>query len=229
MATKKKEALQHGATLKSLCPANLATYAPLGSVTLSSGPWFTLQSLAGNTFIYWEGSIDLGAYVLKDLTWVTTEKDIQEPGNFALNFATPQRIEVIEFVSNTQFNKERLTEIADDWETNYAVPGMMESRINYENIIDGRWRQFSPDTTLATGSAVTMKASSFGSCEPSASERLYTYVMVKLDSPGQTDDGDSLFIPARRFLLGGVAVKESDNAYIQRLRRSYVLQQETPV
>ena len=103
---------------------------------------------------------------------------------------------------------------------------MMESRINYENIIDGRWRQFSPDTTLATGSAVTMKASSFGSCEPSASERLYTYVMVKLDSTG--GDGDTLFIPARRFLLGGVAVKEDDNSYIQRLRRSYVLQQETP-
>jgi len=227
MATKKKESLQHGATLKSLCPANLVSYAGFPPVaTLSAGPWFTLQSLAGNTFVYWEGSIDLGAYVLKDLTWVTTEKDIQEPGNFALNYASPQRIEVIEFVSNTQFNKERLTEIADDWETNYAVPGMMESRVNYENIIDGRWRQFSPDTTLATGSAVTMKASSFGSCEPSASERLYTYVMIKTDAPG--GDGDTLFIPPRRFLLGGVAVKEDDNSYIQRLRRSYVLQQEVP-
>lgn len=226
MAAKKKQALQHSATLKSLCPANLATYGPLGAVSLSAGPWFTLTSLAGNNFIYWEGSIDLGAYVLKDLTWVTMEKDIQEPGNFALNFASPMRIEVIEFVSNTQFNQERLTEIADDWETNNAVPGMMESRVNYENIIDGRWRQFSPDTTLATGSAVTMKASSFGSCEPSASERLYTYVMIKLD--GIPAPADTLFIPARRFLLGGVAVKEDEKAYVQRLRRSYVLQQEVP-
>ena len=228
MATKKstKKALQHPATLKSLCPANMASFGALGSVTLSAGPWFTLQSLAGSNFLYWEGSIDLGAFTLKDLTWVTMEKDIQEPGNFALNFATPQRIEVIEFVSNTQFNVERLGEIADDWEANYAVPGMMESRVNYENIIDGRWRQFSPDTTLATGSAVTMKASSFGSCEPSASERLYTYVMVKFDSlPG---DGDTLFIPPRRFLLGGVAVQEGEYEYIMRLRRSYVLQQEIP-
>jgi hypothetical protein len=156
------------------------------------------------------------------------EKDIQEPGNFALNFNTPQRIEVIEFVSNTQFNIERLAEIASDWEANYAVPGMMESRVNYENIIDGRWRQFSPDTTLATGSAVTMKASSFGSCEPSASERLYTYVMVKLDDPFNAGLGDTLFIPPRRFLLGGVAVEEGEREYIMRLRRSYVLQQEIP-
>ncbi|GAJ17857.1 unnamed protein product, partial [marine sediment metagenome] len=97
---------------------------------------------------------------------------------------------------------------------------------NYENIIDGRWRQFSPDTTLATGASVTMKASSFGSCEPSASERLYTYVMIKLDSvPAPLD---TLFIPARRFLLGGVAVKEGEKEYIMRLQRSYVLQQEVP-
>jgi len=103
------KALQHPATLKSLCPANLVSYTGFGGVSLSAGPWFTLTSLAGSTFIYWEGSIDLGAFVQKDLTWVTMEKDIQEPGNFALNFATPQRIEVIEFVSNTQFNVERPT------------------------------------------------------------------------------------------------------------------------
>lgn len=222
-----KKPLQYPATLKSLCPANSVSYAGFPPApTLSAGPWFTLTSLAGNTFLYWEGSIDLGAYVLEDLTWVTMEKDIQEPGNFALNFATPQRIEVIEFVSTTQFNVDRLTLIADDWESGYAVPGMMGSRINYENIIDGRWRQFSPDTTLATGSAVTMKASSFGSCEPSAAETLYTYVMVKLDAPA--GDGDTIFIPGRRFLLGGVAVKEDDNSYIQRLRRSYVLQETVP-
>jgi hypothetical protein len=221
-----KKPLQYPATLKSLCPANTVTYGPLGAIDLSAGPWFTLTASTGSNYIYWEGSIDLGAFVQKDLTWVTMEKDIQEPGNFALNFATPQRIEVIEFVSNTQFNKERLTEIGEDWRLNNAVPGMMESRVNYENIIDGRWRQFSPDTSLATGSAVTMKASSFGSCEPSASERLYTYVMIKLDEvPAPLD---TLFIPARRFLLGGVAVEEGEREYIMRLRRSYVLQQEVP-
>jgi hypothetical protein len=222
------KALQHPATLKVMCPANTVTYAPLGAATQSAGPWFQVQSTSGATFLYWEGSIDLAAYVMKDLTWVTTQKDIQEPGNFELNFATPQRIEVIEFISNTQFNRRRLALIADDWEVENAVPGMMNSRVNYENIIDGRWRQFSPDTTLATGSAVTMKASSFGSCEPSASESLFAYVMIKLDDPFNVGPMDTLFIPGRRFLLGGAAVEESELAYIQRLRRSYVLQQEIP-
>jgi hypothetical protein len=223
-----KKPLQHPATLKVLCPANTATYGELGAVTQSAGPWFQVQSTSGAIFLYWEGSIDLAAYVLKDLTWVTTQKDIQEPGNFQLNFATPHRIEVIEFISNTQFNRDRLANIADDWEVEDAVPGMMDSRVNYENIIDGRWRQFSPDTTLAQGSAVTMKASSFGSCEPSASESLFAYVMIKLDDPFNVDDGDTLFVPGRRFLLGGAAIEESELAYIQRLRRSYVLQQEIP-
>tara|TARA_R110000751_G_scaffold62467_1_gene128758 strand:+ start:243 stop:911 length:669 start_codon:yes stop_codon:yes gene_type:complete len=219
------KALQHPATLKVLCPATSASFTE-ESVTITGQSWRYLLSLLGNRFLYWEGSIDLSAYVLKDLTWVTTQKDIQEPGNFELNFGTPQRIEVIEFISNTQFNKVRLQKIADDWETNNAVPGMMGSRINYENIIDGRWRQFSPDTTLATGSAVTMKASSFGSCEPSASETLYAYVMVKFDT--QPDPLDSVFVPGRRFLLGGAAVEENEMSYVMRLRRSYVLQQDVP-
>jgi len=73
-----------------------------------------------------------------------------------------------------------------------------------------------------------MKAASFGSCEPSASERLYTYVMVKFDDISTIAPDDTLFIPARRFLLGGVAVQEGEREYIMRLRRSYVLQQEVP-
>jgi len=86
------KALQHPATLKVLCPPNTVTYGELGAVTLSAGPWLTLQTLSGATVLYWEGSIDLGAYVMKDLTWMTMDKNIQEPGNFQLNFATPQRI-----------------------------------------------------------------------------------------------------------------------------------------
>jgi hypothetical protein len=218
------KALQHPATLKVMCPANTATFVA-GVPTQSAGPWFTLSSGLGSTFLYWEGSIDLAAYVLKDLTWVTTQKDIQEPGNFQLNFVEPQRIEVIEFISNTQLNRDRLITIADDWEVEASVPGMMGSRVNFENIIDGRWRQFSPDSTLAFGSAVTMKASSFGSCEPSASEALFAYVIVKFD---QEPEDASIFIPGRRFLLGGAAIEESELAYIMRLRRSYVLQQEVP-
>lgn len=231
MAAKKKSVkkpIQEPSTLKVMCPSNLATFGALGSITQSAGPWFQLTSASGAKFLYWEGSIDLAAYVLKGLTWVTMEKEIQEPGNFAINFTTPQRIEVIEFISNSQLNRERLITVADDWEVEGAVPGMMGSRLNYENIIDGRWRQFSPDTTLATGSAVTMKASSFGSCEPSASEALFAYVMIKFDDLSTIAPDDTLFIPTRRFLLGGVAVEEDEFAYIMRMRRSYVLQQEIP-
>ena len=221
-----KKPLQHPATLKSLCPANTATFDELGAITLSAGPWFQLTSLLGNKFVYWEGQIDLGAYLLKDLTWVTTEKDIQEPGNFQLNFGEAQRIEFIEFITNTPLNLAALTLVADDWETDGAVPGMMNSVLDYQNVITGRWRQFSPDTSLPGGTALTMKSSSFGSCEPSASERLYSYCMVKFSPTVLRQEGDTLFIPGRRFLLAGAAVEEAEYEYIMRLRRSYVLQEK---
>jgi hypothetical protein len=221
-----KKPLQHPATLKSLCPANTATFGELGAITLSAGPWFKLDSLLGNPFLYWEGQIDLGAFMLQDLTWVTTQKDIQEPGNFQLNYATPQRMEFIEFITNTPLNLAALTLVADDWETDSAVPGMMNSVIDYQNVITGRWRQFTPDTTLPGGTAITLKTSSFGSCEPSASERLYSYCMIKFDDISTIAPEDTVFIPGRRFLLAGAAVEEKEYEYIMRLRRSYVLQEK---
>ncbi|GAJ07427.1 unnamed protein product, partial [marine sediment metagenome] len=63
-----KKPLQYPATLKSLCPANTVTYGPLGAIDLSAGPWFTLTASTGSNYIYWEGSIDLGAFTQKDLT-----------------------------------------------------------------------------------------------------------------------------------------------------------------
>jgi hypothetical protein len=228
MAAKKKsaKALAHPSTLKSLCEPVTCTFGALGSVTLSAGSWGDTTTSSGVPFLFWEGAIDLSAFSMKDLTWITTAKDIQEPGNFVLNYATPQRMEFIEFVSNTPFNLTRLVAIADNWEIGNAVPGMMNSEVDFQNIIDGRWRQFSPDTTLPAASALTLKSSSFGSCEPSASDRLYTYCMVKFHDISTIAPADTVFIPGRRFLLGGAAIQEGDAEYIMRLRRSYVLQQD---
>lgn len=226
--TSKKKSLAHPAVLKSLCPEVTCTFGALGAINLSAGSWQSLTSLAGVPFLFWEGSIDLQAYLLQDLTFVTLSKEIQEPGNFVLDFTTsgvPQRLEFIEFVTNQPMNRERLTFIADDWETGGAVPGMMNSRINYENIILGRWRQISPDTTLPSASAMTLKSSGFGSSEPSASEKLYTYCMVKFDDISTIAAADFVTIPGRRFILSGAAVEEDDLQYLMRLRRSYVLKE----
>jgi hypothetical protein len=222
-----KKPLQHPATLKSLCPATTAEMVAFSPFNITQGSgWRELAATSGTPFIYWEGQIDLAAFMFNDLTWVTTEKDIQEPGNFQLNYATPQRMEFIEFVTNAPLNLAALTLVADDWETNSAVPGMIGSTIDYQNVITGRWRQFTPDTTLPGGTAITLKTSSFGSCEPSASERLYTYCMIKFQDFSGLAPADTIFVPGRRFLLAGAAVQESEYEYIMRLRRSYVLQEK---
>jgi hypothetical protein len=222
-----KKPLQHPATLKSLCPATTAEMVAFSPFNITQGSgWRELAATSGTPFIFWEGAIDLAAFMMKDLTWVTTEKDIQEPGNFQLNYATPQRMEFIEFITNAPLNLAALTLVADDWQTNSAVPGMIGSTIDYQNVITGRWRQFTPDTTLPGGTAITLKTSSFGSCEPSASERLYSYCMVKFDDFSGLAPGDTIFVPGRRFLLAGAAVEESEYEYIMRLRRSYVLQEK---
>ena len=216
-------ALTEPAELKELCPATTGITGELGALNNLGTGWGIVQTTIGTNLLYWEGQIDLGAFLLKDLTWVTTGRAIQEPGNFEFNFQIPQRVEFIEFIANQPLNRTRLEEVASNWEEQYAVPGMMGSQFNFENIIMGRWRQFSTDTALATGSAVTLKTEEFGSGEPSASERLYCYCMLKFSQT--PDPEETFFVPGRRFVLAGAAIEEKEYEYIMRLRRSYVQQE----
>jgi len=217
------DALEHPAEIKDMVPSTSGIGLGLGAIGNLSTGWGVLPSTAGQNFLYWSGSIDLSAYLLKELTWVTTGRAIQEPGNFTFTFATPQTVEFIEFITNTPISRAQLTNVLDDWEITNSVPGMLGSQVDFQNVIMGRWRQFSTDSTLATGSAVTLKTEEFGSGEPSASERLYTYNIMKFSTPLEGDD--TFFIPNRRMILAGAGLKESDYEYIYRLRRSYVLQE----
>lgn len=97
----------------------------------------------------------------------------------------------------------------------------------------------SPDdylnTKLATGGTWTQSSTSplvmlssdnyeYGSGEPTASDTLYLYRWVGLNVPAP-QASDSCQVPAIRYLATGVASKESDLVYINRLRLSYENQQ----
>jgi len=65
---------------------------------------------------------------------------------------------------------------------------------------------------------------SFGSGEPSASERLWLYRLFYITKPTLTV-GDGIQFPEIRYVAQGIAAEEDDYVYLNRLRRSYELQQ----
>jgi len=85
-----------------------------------------------------------------------------------------------------------------------------------------RHRQFVVDLdTAAWGSMVTVGDNQLGSLEPTASDRIYCYKIVALNSGAFTR---VQFAPTR-YLLKALAKEEPMHQYLMRLKRSYELQQ----
>jgi len=183
-------------------------------------------SIPGNALLGWETRIDLQGHKVQDLTFFPTAQAIQEPGIYAAVLASPSGsyLEVLEILSQIPLG---LQEIADQWSgggiaPTGSVPSFLESTSSSEDIVMGRYRAM---MSASTASDLTMyntvKADNFGSGEPTASDELYIYILVRI--VGTIAEGDTLRIPERRFVLAGVVDQEPNLEYLMRLKRSYEL------
>lgn len=85
-----------------------------------------------------------------------------------------------------------------------------------------RHRQFVVDLdTAALGAMITIADNQLGSLEPTASDRVYCYKIVALNSGAYTR---VQFAPTR-YILKAQAKEEPMHQYLMRLKRSYELQQ----
>ena len=103
------------------------------------------------------------------------------------------------------------------------APGMLGTGQDFSTIIYGNYRLYVPNASLGAfpGFLQLLSSTSFGSKEPTASENLYFYRLVKCAGAAP----DTLTLPACRIGLFGTFYHEDEKAYMMRLKRSYELQQ----
>ena len=175
-----------------------------------------------NPLVYYETYFDLTGYTLDDLTSLPIAAMVQDPGQYSTN-ATGVPLHVIDILSQERLD---IGEVYTDLIAN-NLPGMLESTNNFEQITFGNHRLFLAQTvfTNPTGVNLYLPASEmqFGSGDPVTVQKLWAYRIVA--APGGTT-GNAITIPASRFLLNIVVKKEADRVYLQRLKRSYELDQE---
>jgi len=175
-----------------------------------------------NPLVYYETYFDLTGYTLDDLTSLPIAAMVQDPGQYSTN-ATGLPMHVIDILSQERLD---IPAVYDDLIAN-NLPGMMTSKNNFEQITFGNHRLFLAQTvfTNPTGVNLYLPASEmqFGSGDPVTVQKLWVYRI--LAAPGATA-GNMLVVPASRFLLNVVVKKETDRVYLQRLKRSYELDQE---
>tara|TARA_R110000737_G_scaffold156198_2_gene184969 strand:- start:294 stop:944 length:651 start_codon:yes stop_codon:yes gene_type:complete len=189
--------------------------------------WGTLngwQQLSPSTLVH-ETVIDLSGYTRDALTFFPTGVGLQDPGIYTfqpiLDPAFPiKALQVMDIVTSIPMD---LLDVAQTMANENVAPGMIGSKYQFESILFGAYRWFTPNTQIVFPNYMQLERSErFDSGEPSASENLYCYRIVQTQQQDLVD-GNSVQIPAARQLISGVIAEESDLVYMQRLKRSYEL------
>lgn len=185
-----------------------------GLVYPPAGGW---ENGAQANLIYYETYFDLSANTLDDLTFVPTGVVLQDPGRY-ISTNDDLNIEVVDIIS-----QERL--YPDDFNPDLELgnlPGGPLTKNDYTQIIAGNYRlMVRNNTTVAAGILSTIDGGSFGSGEATAATKLWTYRFIRYNGPKVP--GDTVKVPASRFVMTGTVIKEEDLPYMMRLKRSYEL------
>jgi len=188
-----------------------------GSYTTSWPAYKTWEGPVADV-IFNETYIDLSAYELDDLTFFPVVAALQDPGMYQAALAEP--MQVLDVISTASLDiAEVIANIGDN-----NVPGMMESTMDFTQIIWGQYRTFLGQASFQAGANLFLPANGgvFGSGSPTTASRLYcTRIII---TSGGTE-GNYLNIPASRMIVNAVVSKESELSFLMRQKRSYELAQ----
>ena len=189
--------------------------------------WTIFTSVAGNSELRWDGYIDLSGYTRDDRTWFSGPVMLQDGGPTRIVAYIPP-LNRWDFVTVSGIDYPEPLELG----SRFTIPSFLDSLQTPEEVIWGQWRSFIQNETTTAGGGTTVsqtvlnQAGTIGMGEPSASDRLYCSIRIPLEA---AQPAASITLPPCAFILPGFVGEENDLVYINRLRRSYELQQSPDV
>jgi len=105
------------------------------------------------------------------------------------------------------------------------MPGFLNNTVDLMEVIYGERMEYGSNLQIP-GSFVQISGETFGSGNPTAMDKLHWTRLVVFDSPTELDVG-VLF--ATNLIVQALTVEEKDLVWMERLRRSYVLQDQADV
>jgi hypothetical protein len=210
-------ALEGERTLSMMVPA-------LQAVRGASG-WSGVGNWKGtgvSDILMFSAYIDTSGYTADDLTLFPLGVTLQDPGRYvSTNPNVP--LQVIDIITTEVLS---LTDVYN-WVAaspagGNAMPGMLGTTHDWMQVTWGQYRTFLPQATFAANTTEFLAANGalFGSGQPTTADKLHCYRIAIM--PG-SQDLDSLFIPASRFIMSAVIVPEDEKSFLMRTKRSYEL------
>jgi len=211
-----------------------------GSWTAEGGDWTTTEKTSwtqfdnlNNTFFYQEGYFDLTGMKLEDLTiklqGIAMQR-VYEPvvGGF-LGQAWSEPVQLHCWITSAPLQGNDTysgIELACRRATYGHYPSFDESDLDWMNLLFGESTTFSSNGNVGLtgkGYMTPLYTKLYGSNEPSANEKMYVYVMWRIaDDPLMPLA--TCYLPELRVAVAAEIFEEKELAYIERMRRSYVQQ-----
>jgi len=186
--------------------------------TLAEGSdnWDLITNNTGLTFAVWTGYIDLqGMTVAQDKTFAAQSVAFQEG-----NVVAGEIMTIWDMVTDVPVDWNSELENTDGIQV--GMPGFLGSSVNSENVVFGNIRLFLPNAQV-TGGTLPAQSSVWGTNRATASDRLYIHRLVHATTTGTV--ATQHVMPPTVVAIPGLFFNEKELSHMERLRRSYVLQQ----
>jgi len=222
---KEKEPKAH--QLYKQVPYGVVTYGdpispgdPTTDTTISSG-WEVLPGPLGtyHHFVY-RTYLDLAGWSKQELTTFTQGVDIQKPLIPVFIGVVPNLFE-FDYITTRKITDDELTSIG----LSDSVPGFSGNTLDLMQMVYGECTSYAINAQVA-GTYVQVGQDQFGSANPMATDKLHwtRHMIVPAVAPAS-----KLQIYPANLIIQTLTVEEKDLVWMERLRRSYVLQDEADI
>lgn len=206
----------------------LVRSGPDWTVQFTKGSW---RKIGAESFVS-ENYFDLAGMTMDDKTLFFEAAGVQTVlAPLANNVGTGDSAIIMDIMCTRQITDAQLiaTLLYGNMAGNQGVSGS-QGPLSFDETVYARTQMFVRHVDTAAWGYLTLTDENFfGSMEPTASDRIYSYRLVFLSAlTGATNTTEVTIAPARH-LLKSTAREESDHKYMMRLMRSYQLQQSPDV
>ena len=161
--------------------------------------------------------IDLEGWAKQELTTFTQGVDIQNEFLPSYTGVIPN-VWLVDYISTKRLSDTELTRMG----TNGSIPGFLGNTGDLMQIIYGQNMQLAINAQVAV-TFVQINSGAFGSGNPTATDKLHWTRHVIVPGPAPASN---LIIWPTNLIVQALTVEEKDLVWMERLRRSYVLQGE---
>ena len=173
-----------------------------------------------NTFdMCYRTYIDLEGWSKQHLTMFTSGVDIQKE-NIPLLGILPATADVVwefDFITTRKLSREDLAGIIFG-----DCPGFLPSGVDLMEVIYGERMQYARNAQIPQ-TLIQVSGETFGTGTPTAADKLHWTRYIAL---GNSNPTDTVQVYPTNLIVQALTVEEKDLVWMERLRRSYVLQGE---